>query len=151
MCLRQQIPQMHALGAQVRELIDLSPVTHLHNQPKHCRASGRTCCQRGSCSCTQHVHSFQRIKHPRERVLPLPPACRNITITGAQGLDTVLDLAFLHGVVQLCTSCVFTITNITLTNERRGVCLAACRCAVSFSPSHTFGALVPLAACLLLP
>uniref|UniRef100_A0A383VBH1 Protein kinase domain-containing protein n=1 Tax=Tetradesmus obliquus TaxID=3088 RepID=A0A383VBH1_TETOB len=45
---------------------------------------------------------------------------RNVTLTGAQGLDTVLDLAFLHGVVQLCATCVFTITNITMTNERRG-------------------------------
>ncbi|WIA36802.1 hypothetical protein OEZ86_008057 [Tetradesmus obliquus] len=45
---------------------------------------------------------------------------RNVTLTGAQGLDTVLDLAFLHGVVQLCATCVFTMTNITLTNDRRG-------------------------------
>ncbi|WIA36801.1 hypothetical protein OEZ86_008056 [Tetradesmus obliquus] len=45
---------------------------------------------------------------------------RNVTLTGAQGLDTVLDLAFLHGVVQLCATCVFNITNITMTNERRG-------------------------------
>uniref|UniRef100_A0A383VEV7 Protein kinase domain-containing protein n=1 Tax=Tetradesmus obliquus TaxID=3088 RepID=A0A383VEV7_TETOB len=45
---------------------------------------------------------------------------RNVTLTGAQGLDTVLDLAFLHGVVQLCATCVFTIRNITLTNDRRG-------------------------------
>jgi vacuolar-type H+-ATPase subunit I/STV1 len=43
-------------------------------------------------------------------------------VTGAQGLDTVLDLAFLHGVVQLCATCVFTFENITLANERRGVC-----------------------------
>ncbi|WIA16604.1 hypothetical protein OEZ85_013271 [Tetradesmus obliquus] len=45
---------------------------------------------------------------------------RNVTLTGAQGLDTVLDLAFLQGVVQLCATCVLTIRNITLTNDRRG-------------------------------
>jgi hypothetical protein len=45
-------------------------------------------------------------------------------VTGAQGLDTVLDLAFLHGVVQLCATCVFTFENITVANERRGGCKA---------------------------
>jgi hypothetical protein len=54
-------------------------------------------------------------------LLLLSPACRNVTITGAQGLDTVLDLAFLHGVVQLCTKCMITFENITITNDRKGV------------------------------
>jgi hypothetical protein len=45
-------------------------------------------------------------------------------VTGAQGLDTVLDLTFLHGVVQLCATCVFTFENITVANERRGGCKA---------------------------
>jgi hypothetical protein len=53
----------------------------------------------------------------------LLPACRNVTVTGAQGLDTVLDLAFLHGVVQLCATCILTFRNITLTNDRLGECI----------------------------
>lgn len=41
-------------------------------------------------------------------------------MTGADGVNTVLDLEFLHGVVQLCSTCTFTFRNITIANERRG-------------------------------
>jgi hypothetical protein len=65
----------------------------------------------------------------RYAMLLLLSACRNVTVTGAQGIDTVLDMAFLHGAVQLCATCVFKFENITLTNERRGVCAAgSCLC-----------------------
>jgi hypothetical protein len=48
-------------------------------------------------------------------------ACRNVTITGAQGLDTVLDLDFVAAAVQLCPTCSVTFKNITVANERHGV------------------------------
>jgi hypothetical protein len=52
---------------------------------------------------------------------PHNSACRNVTITGAQGVDTVLDLDFVAAAVQLCPSCSVTFNNITVANERHGV------------------------------
>uniref|UniRef100_A0A383WIW4 Protein kinase domain-containing protein n=1 Tax=Tetradesmus obliquus TaxID=3088 RepID=A0A383WIW4_TETOB len=45
---------------------------------------------------------------------------RNVTITGAQGTQTVLDMAFKLSAAQLCGSCRLTVHNLTVTNERRG-------------------------------
>eukprot|EP00775_Hariotina_reticulata_P003316 gene3316-3593_t len=50
------------------------------------------------------------------------PITRNITLTAAQRSlqQPVLDLNFANSVVQLCASCIFSIVNITIKNERRG-------------------------------
>ncbi|KAF8056875.1 hypothetical protein HT031_006219 [Scenedesmus sp. PABB004] len=45
---------------------------------------------------------------------------RNVTLTGAAGRDTVLDFAFKRSLLHLCASCVWTFSNITIANERRG-------------------------------
>ncbi|WIA34787.1 hypothetical protein OEZ86_013090 [Tetradesmus obliquus] len=45
---------------------------------------------------------------------------RNMTITGAQGTQTVLDMAFKLSAALLCGSCRLTVHNLTVTNERRG-------------------------------
>lgn len=46
--------------------------------------------------------------------------CRNITITGAQGRDTVLDQQFQRARLQLCGGCTWTFRNITVANDTRG-------------------------------
>ncbi|KAF8066214.1 roco8 [Scenedesmus sp. PABB004] len=45
---------------------------------------------------------------------------RNVTITGARGSRTFLDLGYGRGRLVLCPTCVLTIANITLLNDRRG-------------------------------
>ncbi|WIA14609.1 hypothetical protein OEZ85_003117 [Tetradesmus obliquus] len=45
---------------------------------------------------------------------------RNVTITGAQGTQTVLDMAFKLSAALLCGSCRLTVQNLTVANERRG-------------------------------
>lgn len=46
--------------------------------------------------------------------------CRNLTITGLQGKDTVFDLEFKRALIELCSTCILRLTNITMANERRG-------------------------------
>ncbi|KAF8061383.1 roco8 [Scenedesmus sp. PABB004] len=48
------------------------------------------------------------------------PVERNVTVTGAEGLGTVLDLAFVRSAVELCGTCHWVFDNITVANERRG-------------------------------
>jgi hypothetical protein len=40
-----------------------------------------------------------------------------VTVTGAQGIDTVLDLAYKDSAVHLCPTCVIRFENITLAND----------------------------------
>ncbi|KAF6266356.1 kinase-like domain-containing protein [Scenedesmus sp. NREL 46B-D3] len=54
-------------------------------------------------------------------IASLLAAATNVTITGAQGLDTVLDLDFVSAAVQLCPACSVTFHNITVANDRHGV------------------------------
>lgn len=44
---------------------------------------------------------------------------RNVTVTGARGTSTIFDQAFLQGKVQLCGTCTWTFTNITVANDRK--------------------------------
>ncbi len=44
-----------------------------------------------------------------------------MTLTGQPGQpEPVLDLDFANSVIELCSTCVFTLRNITVKNERRG-------------------------------
>lgn len=46
--------------------------------------------------------------------------CRNLTITGLQGKDIVLNLEYKRALVELCRNCTLTFSNITISHERRG-------------------------------
>lgn len=52
--------------------------------------------------------------------LSLSSLYRNITITGGQGRDTVLDQQFKRARLQLCGDCTWTFRNITVANDSRG-------------------------------
>jgi hypothetical protein len=43
-----------------------------------------------------------------------------LTITGSHGKDGILNLEFKRALVELCSTCTLTFTNITISNERRG-------------------------------
>ncbi|KAF8061385.1 Acad10 [Scenedesmus sp. PABB004] len=45
---------------------------------------------------------------------------RNLTVSGEHGTADVLDLGYKLGAAQLCATCVVTLANLTVTNERRG-------------------------------
>jgi hypothetical protein len=46
-----------------------------------------------------------------------------LTVTGARGTQTVWDQQFLHARLQLCGSCAWTFTNITVANDNKGSAL----------------------------
>lgn len=53
-------------------------------------------------------------------MLPLMLPCRNLTITGADGLNTVLDWQFLYTTkLHLCGTCTLAFENITIANDQR--------------------------------
>lgn len=47
-------------------------------------------------------------------------SCRNVTVSGAKGTDTVLDQQFQRARLQLCGNCTWTYQNITVANDSRG-------------------------------
>jgi hypothetical protein len=65
------------------------------------------------------VHSML-ILPPRRCVHWNVCLCRNLTITGLHGKDVVLDLEFKRALVELCSTCTLTFSNITISNERWG-------------------------------
>lgn len=75
----------------------------------------------GHMYCTVHAQSTKQHSISHTRNSRVNAACRNVTITGAQGLDTILDLDFVAAAVQLCANCSVTFQNITVANERHGV------------------------------
>jgi len=55
-----------------------------------------------------------------EACLAVAVVCRNVTLAAQPGLMPVLDFWFMRSVVHLCRTCVFTMHDIAIANERRG-------------------------------
>ena len=76
-----------------------------------CRSQGAApvLLQWGACTSSSACHALCCIR-----------CCRNLTLAGPPGIMPVLDLRFQRAVVELCSSCVLSITNMSIAQERRG-------------------------------
>jgi len=72
----------------------------------------------------QHHSSFSKLAgvYPwkAQSLHPKTTSCRNVTVSGAKGTDTVLDQQFQRARLQLCGNCTWTYQNITVANDSRG-------------------------------